>query len=83
MPRTKLPPGSVPVTFRLPRQIHKLLAAKARRAEQSLTEFIRHALRREVGAAGARGRHGRSCCPDAFEVAENGNRTAQKTAIKR
>jgi predicted HicB family RNase H-like nuclease len=59
MPRTKLPQGSVPVTFRLPRQIHKLLAAKARRAELSLAELIRRALRREVEAAERRTRNER------------------------
>ena len=59
MPRTKLPQGSVPVRFRLPRQIHKRLAAQARRAELSLAEFIRRALRREVGTARTRGRIGR------------------------
>jgi predicted HicB family RNase H-like nuclease len=56
MPRTKLPQGSVPVTFRLPRQIHKLLAAKARRAELSLAELIRRALRREIEAGPRRAR---------------------------
>lgn len=51
MPRTKLPKGSVPVTFRLPRQIHKRWAEKARRQKLSLAEFIRRALRREIEAA--------------------------------
>jgi predicted HicB family RNase H-like nuclease len=59
MPRTKLPEGSVPVTFRLPRQIHKLLAAKARRADLSLAEIIRRALGREIDAARTRGRNRR------------------------
>jgi hypothetical protein len=55
MPRTKLPRGSVPLTFRLPRHTKRLCAAKARRKNLSLIEFIRRALRRELDAA--RGRH--------------------------
>jgi predicted HicB family RNase H-like nuclease len=60
MPRTKLPRGSVPLTFRLPRAIKKLWADKARREKLSLAEFIRRALRRELEAArGRKSRHGR------------------------
>jgi len=51
MPRTKLPQGSVPVTFRLPRQAQKRLAERARREKLSLAEFIRRALDREIEAA--------------------------------
>jgi hypothetical protein len=51
MPRTNLPKGSVPVTFRLPRQIQKRWAEKARREKLSLAEFIRRALHREIEAA--------------------------------
>jgi predicted HicB family RNase H-like nuclease len=51
MPRTKLPKGSVPVTFRLPRQLHKTLAAKARREKLSFSELLRRALRRETKMA--------------------------------
>jgi predicted HicB family RNase H-like nuclease len=58
MPRTKLPQGSVPVTFRLPKQLHKLLVANAQRAEVSLAEFIRRALRQEIAAIGGRARNG-------------------------
>jgi hypothetical protein len=52
MPRTKLPKGSVPVTFRLPRDVQQLLLEKARREQTSFSELIRRALLREVGAAG-------------------------------
>lgn len=48
MPRTKLPKGSVPVTFRLPRQVQEILTDKARREEISFSELIRRALRREL-----------------------------------
>ena len=51
MPRTKLPQGSVSVTFRLPRLTQKRWAEKARREKLSLAEFIRRALRREIEAA--------------------------------
>lgn len=51
MPRTRLPKGSVPVTFRLPRQTHRRWAEKARRGKLSLAEFIRRALRREIEGA--------------------------------
>jgi predicted HicB family RNase H-like nuclease len=51
MPRTKLPKGSVPVTFRLPRQVHKLLAAKARREKLSVSQWVRRALCREIKLA--------------------------------
>jgi predicted HicB family RNase H-like nuclease len=51
MPRTKLPKGSVPVTFRLPRQVRKILTDKARREEISFSELIRRALRREIKPA--------------------------------
>lgn len=51
MPRTKLPKGSIPVTFRLPRQVRKILADKARREEISFSELIRRALRREINPA--------------------------------
>jgi hypothetical protein len=51
MPRTKLPKGSVPVTFRLPREIQKRLLDKARRQEMSFSELIRRALHREIGSA--------------------------------
>jgi hypothetical protein len=51
MPRTKLPKGSVPVTLRLPLQVQKILAGKARLEEISVSELIRRALRRELGAA--------------------------------
>jgi predicted HicB family RNase H-like nuclease len=50
MPRTKLPPGSVPVTFRLPRQTKQRWAKKARRKNLSLAEFIRRVLHREIHA---------------------------------
>gem|GEM_PF-1607798 len=48
MPRTRLPKGSVPVTFRLPRQVQKILAAKARREKISFSELVRRALGRET-----------------------------------
>ena len=51
MPRTKLPKGSVPVTFRLPLQVQKILAALARREKISVSELVRRALRREIGTA--------------------------------
>lgn len=51
MPRTKLPKGSVPVTFRLPLQIQKVLTAQARREKISVSELVRRALRREIGTA--------------------------------
>ena len=50
MPRTKLPKGSVPVTFRLPRQVRKILLDRARRDKLSLSELLRRALRREIKA---------------------------------
>ena len=50
MPRTNLPKGSVSVTFRVPRQVQKLLAEKARRENMSFSELIRRALRREIRA---------------------------------
>jgi predicted HicB family RNase H-like nuclease len=60
MPRTKLPQGSVSVTFRLPRQAQKRLAERARREGLSISEFVRRVLRREIAAAGLRtSRHGR------------------------
>ena len=51
MPRTKLPTGSVPVTFRLPLEVQKILAGKARREKISVSELVRRALRREIGNA--------------------------------
>ncbi|HKP04145.1 MAG TPA: ribbon-helix-helix protein, CopG family [Chthoniobacterales bacterium] len=54
MPRTNLPKGSVPVTFRLPREAKKRWAAKAWREKLSLAEFIRRALRREIEPAQGR-----------------------------
>jgi len=51
MPRTKLPRGSVPVTFRLPQQVRKILTVKARREEISFSELVRRALRREIKTA--------------------------------
>lgn len=51
MPRTKLPRGSVPVTFRLPRQVRKILAGKARREKISFSDLIRRALHREIRVA--------------------------------
>jgi Ribbon-helix-helix protein, copG family len=51
MPRTKLPKGSVPVTFRLPRDVQQLLLSKARREDMSFSEVIRRALRREIKTA--------------------------------
>jgi predicted HicB family RNase H-like nuclease len=51
MPRTKLPEGSVPVTFRLPRQVRESLVAKARRGKISFSELVRRALRREIRTA--------------------------------
>jgi hypothetical protein len=48
MPRTKLPPGSVPVTFRVPRQTKQRWTKKARRKNLSLAEFIRRSLHREI-----------------------------------
>jgi Ribbon-helix-helix protein, copG family len=50
MPRTKLPKGSVPVTFRLPREIQKLLLEKAQREKTTVSELIRSALRQEITA---------------------------------
>jgi predicted CopG family antitoxin len=47
MPRTKLPGGSVPVTFRLPRQVQETLAARARREKISFSELLRRVLRRK------------------------------------
>jgi predicted HicB family RNase H-like nuclease len=51
MPRTKLPKGSVSVTFRLPRQVQEILVGKARRQKLSLSELLRRALRREIKGA--------------------------------
>jgi hypothetical protein len=51
MPRTKLLNGSVPVTFRLPRQVRKTLIAKARCKKLSISELIRRALHREMNSA--------------------------------
>ena len=51
MPRTKLPKGSVPVTFRLSREIQQRLLDKARGEEMSFSELIRRALRRELKIA--------------------------------
>jgi predicted HicB family RNase H-like nuclease len=51
MPRTKLPRGSVPVTFRLPQQVQTILADKARREKISFPELVRRALRRKIRAA--------------------------------
>jgi hypothetical protein len=51
MPRTNLPKGSVPVSFRLPRDIKQLLRDKARRGEMSFSELIRRALGREITTA--------------------------------
>ncbi|HEV2841620.1 MAG TPA: ribbon-helix-helix protein, CopG family [Chthoniobacterales bacterium] len=51
MPRTKLPKGSVPVTFRLPSQVRRILTDKAQREAISVSELIRRALRREIKAA--------------------------------
>jgi hypothetical protein len=51
MPRTKLPKGSVPVTFRLAREVQQRLLDKARREEMSFSELIRRALHREIGTA--------------------------------
>jgi hypothetical protein len=51
MPRTKLPKGSVPVTFRLPRQLQEILAARARREKISFSELLRRVLRREIQTA--------------------------------
>ncbi|HWM24136.1 MAG TPA: ribbon-helix-helix protein, CopG family [Chthoniobacterales bacterium] len=51
MPRTKLPRGSVPVTFRLPQQVRKILIVKARREEISFSELVRRALNREIKTA--------------------------------
>jgi hypothetical protein len=51
MPRTKLPKGSVPVTFRLPRQVQNILAAKARREKLSVSRLVRCALLREIKMA--------------------------------
>jgi predicted HicB family RNase H-like nuclease len=48
MPRTSLPKGSVSVTFRVPRQVQKILVDKARREKMSFSELIRRALRREI-----------------------------------
>ena len=53
MPRTKLPKGSVPVTFRLPREVQQRLMDKARREEMSFSKLIRRALFREIGTAWA------------------------------
>jgi len=51
MPRTKLPKGSVPVTFRLPREIQQLLLDQAHREEMSVSELICRALHREIRTA--------------------------------
>ncbi|MFN2622236.1 MAG: ribbon-helix-helix protein, CopG family [Chthoniobacterales bacterium] len=48
MPRTKLPQGSVSITFRLPRKTQKRLAEKARLEQISFSQLIRRALRREI-----------------------------------
>ncbi len=52
MPRTKLPAGSVPVTFRLSREIHQRLVNQAQREQVSVSELIREALLREIKTAG-------------------------------
>lgn len=54
MPRTKLPKGSVPLTFRVARQTKDLWVLRARREKLSLAEFIRRALHRELEGARAR-----------------------------
>jgi hypothetical protein len=48
MPRTKLPKGSVPVTFRLPRQVQEILIDEARREKISVSELLRRVLGREI-----------------------------------
>lgn len=48
MPRTKLPKGSVPVTFRLPREVQEILINKARREKISVSELLRRVLGREI-----------------------------------
>jgi predicted HicB family RNase H-like nuclease len=54
MPRTNLLKGSVSVTFRVPRQVQKILVDKARRQKMSLSELVRRALRRENRPRGLR-----------------------------
>jgi predicted HicB family RNase H-like nuclease len=39
------------VTFRLPRQVREILAARARREEISFSELLRRVLRREIKTA--------------------------------
>jgi predicted HicB family RNase H-like nuclease len=39
------------VTFRLPRQVQEILAAKARREKISFSELLRRVLRREIKTA--------------------------------
>jgi len=51
MPRTKLPTGSVPVTFRLSREIHQRLLNKAQREQLSVSAWIRKALLHEIKIA--------------------------------
>jgi predicted HicB family RNase H-like nuclease len=48
MPRTKLLNGSVPVTFRLPRQVRKTLTDRAQKEAISVSELVHRALRREI-----------------------------------
>jgi len=47
----KLPKGSVPVTFRLPLKVQKILAGQARLEKISVSELVRRAFRREIRAA--------------------------------
>jgi predicted DNA binding CopG/RHH family protein len=56
MPRTKLPKGSVSVTFRLPRQTQTRLAEKARREQMTFSQLIRRALHREIETGRVRNR---------------------------
>ena len=41
----------MPVTFRLPLQVQKILADKARREKISFSELVRRALHREISTA--------------------------------
>jgi hypothetical protein len=50
MPRTKLPKGSVPVTFRLERKVRQLLIDRARSEDMTFSELIRRTLLRELTA---------------------------------
>jgi len=52
MSRNKSVREDVPVSFRLPADVQRLLLEKARRQDLNFSQLVRRALRREVAEAG-------------------------------